>query len=84
MKLVLIEWSDANANDEWTKLRALKEQCGPVPCKSVGWLVSEKNGYKMIVPHLAGDDRKGYDRHGCGDINIPEGVITKITVLRES
>ena len=80
MKLVLIEWMDSHSGRGWQELDKLKTAAKPLPCRSVGWLISERNGHKVIVPHLSGErDNPG---EGCGEMVIPTKVITKITVLR--
>jgi hypothetical protein len=83
MKLVLIEWLDSHSAFEWEKLEELAKDCAPIRCRSVGWLVSEKNGHKLLVPHIAGENNPDYGPYGCGNITIPTGAITKITILRK-
>ena len=57
MKLVLIEWLDSHSGRGWQDMDDLTDNCQPLHCRSVGWLVSEENECKMLVPHLAGDSQ---------------------------
>jgi hypothetical protein len=81
-KLVLIEWLDIHAGRGWQSMDEIAESCEPLYCRSVGWLVSEKNGHKTIVPHLSGEKNGDILVHGRGDITIPAKAIVNMTVLR--
>lgn len=83
MKLVMIEWIDCHAGRGWQSIEDIRDGCEPVYCRSVGWLVSEKNGHKVIVPHLSGEKNGGIMIHGRGDLTIPTKAIQKMTVLKE-
>lgn len=78
MKLVLIKWIDSHSANDWTNLKELKTNCKPIHCKSVGWLLSEENEHKLIVPHVAGDAN---DSEGSGSMTIPNNVILEIIEL---
>lgn len=82
-KLVLIEWVDSHSSTQgWQSVREITDLLdGPSPCKSVGWLVSEKGGVKVLVPHIS-NDIDGVAPYGRGEIAIPNKCITKLTVLR--
>lgn len=82
MKLVQIDWFDSHAGEGWQSLGDLREANKPVRCRSVGWLVSEKNGHKTIVAHLSGGD--GIAPYGRGDMTIPNTCITTMKMLREN
>lgn len=82
MKLVLIEWIDSHSGRGWQPVRDLERAAEPLYCRSVGWLVSEKNGCKVIVPHLSGERNAGTMVHGTGDLAIPAKAILKMKVLR--
>lgn len=83
-KLVLIEWLDAHRlpGESWKQLSDLQANGAPLRCRSVGWLVSDSDGGKVIVPHLSGD-RYARDPYGAGEISIPDGAIVKMTFLQE-
>lgn len=84
-KLVLIEWVDAHhLNSTWTEMDRLVALAGPLYCRSVGWLVAEGNGYKVLVAHISGEANEGADIHGHGDQAIPESCIQRIVVLKEA
>lgn len=79
-ELVLIEWEDSHSGQGWRSLDEIKKECRPLYCRSVGWLVAEKNGCKIIVPHLY-HENQGIVAQGCNDISIPERSITELIVL---
>jgi len=83
MKLVLIEWMDSHSGRGWQSLENLKEDSRPLYCRSVGWLLAEDNGCKVIVPHVYDEKNKGIILQGCGDITIPKKSIIKMTILRK-
>ncbi len=83
MKLVMIEWVDSHSGDGWRQIDEIKASCGPVYCRSVGWLASEKNGHKVIVPHISGEKNADIVVYGRGDLTIPVKAIVKITVLKK-
>lgn len=81
MKLVLIEWEDScGASPSWAPLE------GPAPgvliCRSVGWLLSDGEDCKTIVPHVT-VEMEGVDHQGCGDMTIPAHAIKRIVDLEE-
>jgi len=82
MKLVLVEWIDSHSSRGWQDLDVLKKSAEPLYCRSVGWLLSETKQYKVIVPHMTGENRWNKLLQGCGDIAIPTAAIVKLTVLR--
>jgi len=83
MKLVLIEWVDSYSSRGWKPLNDLIDECEPLLCRSVGWLASEKNGSKLLVPHLSGENSNSIITYGSGNITIPAKAIRKTTVLRK-
>jgi hypothetical protein len=46
-----------------------------------GWLVSEADDCKVIVPHLAGEKNGGIVLQGSGDLTIPNRSIVTMRVL---
>lgn len=84
MKLVLVEWNDSHERNGWVALDILKKFCKPSPCRSVGWLLEDKNGHIQLVSHISGMNlNKEGPEDACGDMCIPKKVITKMTVLRK-
>lgn len=84
MKLVLVEWVDSHSGRGWQPLDQIQDTSVPLRCRSVGWLVAERNDCKVIVPHVSGEQNEGIVKSGCGDITIPNKSIVKLTVLRNS
>lgn len=82
VKLVLVEWLDSHSGRGWQEIERIKEASVPLRCRSVGWLVSETGGVKVIVPHLAGE-KNGVLVQGCGDLSIPKKAIVKLRELVE-
>lgn len=81
-KLVLIEWLDAHSGHGWQPLDEIVEHSEPIFCRSVGWLISESNGMKVLVAHVSGERNKRLRLFGKGDIAIPEKSILRLAVLR--
>ena len=82
MKLVLVEWLDSHSGRGWQEIKRLSEASDPLYCRSVGWVVSERNGCLVLVPHISGEKNRDIVLHGCGDLTIPKKAIVKTTVLR--
>jgi hypothetical protein len=68
----------------WRDLEEIENDCEPLYCRSVGWLVAEKNGHKTIVPHLSGEKNEGIIITGTGDLTIPDKAIRRVVILRKS
>lgn len=81
MKLMLIEWIDSNSGKGWQPLDQIEDGAGVVHCRSVGWLVADRNGVKTLVPHISGEKNENVRLCGTGDISIPNKNITKMRVL---
>jgi len=82
MKLVLIEWLDSHAGNGWHRLEDIEKNGETARCRSVGWLLSESGGRKVIVPHISGEKNKGTIPCGSGDLSIPDRAIVKMRVLQ--
>lgn len=80
MKLVLVEWLDSHAGSGWQPLDSIRQDCHAVRCRSVGWLLSRKNGHTTIVPHISGEN-DGVVPYGSGEKTIPNRAITRMRVL---
>lgn len=85
MKLVLIEWHDSHSShaNAWTPLDELQGAAKPIRCCSVGWLVADENGCKVIVPHLSGENDPTTSIFGRGELSIPNSAIVKMRVLKK-
>ena len=81
MKLVLVEWLDAHAGRGWQTVEQLERAAEPLYCRSVGWLVAERDDCKVIVPHIAGEEEGAEFLTGCGDLTIPNKAIVRFTAL---
>ena len=81
MKLVLIEWEDAHQGRGWQSFEQIEQAAEPLYCKSVGWLVAERDDCKVIVPHISGE-KNGVVLSGCGDLTIPSKAIVRYTELQ--
>jgi len=80
MRLVLVEWLDAEGGirSGWRPVKDMSRE--PVPCKSVGWLKDDDDNMLLVIPHLG---TAGNEHIGDGEIRIPKGWATKITDLIE-
>ena len=77
MRLVLIEWVDSfGCSSEWQQLDGCDAR--PLLCRSVGWLVQDKEDCKVIVPHISDRDHLNAPQQGCGDMTIPTKAILNI------
>ena len=81
-KLVLVEWIDSHSGDGWQPLDEIAGAAEPVYCRSVGWLVSRRNGTTVIVSSISGEGNRNIRLFGRGDIAIPSKAILKLTCLR--
>jgi hypothetical protein len=80
-ELVLVEWVDASRlNDGWMDLAAIPE---PYPhlCVTVGFLVSENERGKILVPTV-GDVGHKDNAHTYGGMMIPRSAIISERRLR--
>lgn len=84
LKLVFIEWLDSHSGRGWQSIPQIESASIPLYCRSVGWLVSESNACKVVVPHIAGEKNGDIMLQGCGDITIPASSIVKMTVLKRA
>lgn len=76
-KLLLVEWMDSHSGDGWQPLDAIERAAGPVYCRTVGWLVSEKNGTLVLVSSISGEKNENTRLYGSGDMAIPKKAITR-------
>lgn len=82
-RLVLVEWVDSHSGQGWQPLDEIARGAIPVYCRSVGWLVSEANGMKVLVAHVSGEGNEDIRKYGKGDIAIPERAIVRLSNLHE-
>lgn len=82
-RLVLVEWVDSHSGDGWQPLDEIDRMAEPVYCRSVGWLVSQRDGVTLLVPHISGEKNDGVRPYGTGDMAIPDAAIVSLTDLRQ-
>jgi hypothetical protein len=81
-KLVIIEWEDSRQPTSSWQLLEEVEQFSACCCISVGYLLSENNGVKMLAANLADiEDTEGIQASGI--ITIPECCIKRVTNLSQ-
>lgn len=74
MPLVHVEWIDSWSRRGWESLDKLKDEIGPMVCKTVGYLYGEHRGMTVIVSTHDVDK----NRTDCnGLMVIPTRCITK-------
>ncbi len=79
-KLVLVEWIDASRlSDSWMDLSAIPDAYLH-KCVSVGFVVSENEDSKIIVPTI-GDVDHPANSHTYGGMLIPRRAIISETIL---
>lgn len=83
MPLVLVEWDDAHGSGSWMSLNEVAAKATPLKCRSVGWLVTKKNGHHVLTTGLSGENSR-VEVCGDGHMSIPNGMIRKVTVLRKN
>lgn len=75
-ELVLVEWEDSfGCSPSWESLEGVAPT--PLVCRSVGWLIYDSDGCKVIVPHLT-QAHASAKPQGCGDMTIPTRAILSI------
>ena len=75
MKLVLIEWLDAQsmADGGWQRRKDV-EKLTPALVRSVGWIFDETKDYVTLIAHDG-------DGEVSGDFSIPKACIKKRRVI---
>lgn len=81
-KLVLVEWADSHSGEGWRPLDEIAGAAEPIYCRSVGWLVSRRNGTTVLASSISGEGNRNVRLFGRGDIAIPNKAILKLTRLR--
>lgn len=80
-KLVMIEWSDASRlSDSWMDLASIPDAYLH-KCVSVGFVISENEDGKIVVPTIA-DMEHPENGHTYGGMLIPSRAIISETILR--
>jgi hypothetical protein len=79
--LVYVEWDDSyGCTSHWRRIDDPFPAPDPIICRSVGWLVHDGKGHKVVVPHLAQPVDDHWD--GMGELTIPTAAVLKLTHLR--
>lgn len=76
-----IEWLDAHAGRGRQTKEQIASAAEPLYCRSVGWLVSETDDCRVIVPHISGERDRIQFLTGSGDLTIPAKAIVRFRVL---
>lgn len=79
--LVLVEWLDSHSGNSWQPLDEIEKATGAIHCRSVGWLVAEGKGTKVLVAHISGERNGNVRLYGTGEITIPEKAIVRMRRL---
>ena len=83
LPLVLIEWVDsAQPEPAWRHLDNPPEM-ELIQCTSVGWLIGDSNGVKMLAPNI-GDLKSDGNAQASGFIRIPARAVKRQVKLREA
>lgn len=77
MKIVEVEWFDAQTSTFAMTIEEIKDELKPVYSKSIGYLVHETKDYIVLGFLVFGN---GMIKHHQ---TIPRKTITKITVIKE-
>lgn len=80
--LVLVEWIDSHGGNGWQPLDELSAAAEPLRCRSVGWLLSRRNGMTVLASHISGEANENIRLFGKGDIAIPDKCITRRKRIR--
>lgn len=76
MRIVLVEWHDANSIDGWKPAQQI-DQMKPTTIQSVGWLHRRTKKETVLVSHISEDKDHG------AIWTIPTGCIVRIVSLVE-
>ena len=83
-RLVYVEWVDSHSRQAaWHPVDELEEDASPLTCVSVGWLIKEKHGQRVILPHRYHRRHDDIREFGRGAMSIPTRSIVKMVTLRE-
>ena len=76
LPLVEIEWADAASDHAWATLKEARDDAGPVPCLTVGRLVSNGPKFIAVAQTIA--------KHGkvSSVWSIPRGWVKRVRRLR--
>lgn len=78
-RLVLVEWEDSyGCSASWVSVEG--NPPSTLLCRSVGWLIHDRDDCKVIVPHLT-IPNTAVQQQGCGDMTIPAKAIIRVTPL---
>lgn len=80
-KLVEILWLDSEQNAEWAKLEDVLADQGSLECKSVGYLVADKEDRVVLASSISADET--YEEQVSHYITIPKASIQSIKELRK-
>ena len=81
-RLVLINWEDsAQPTPAWQYLIDY-EPPAAIKCTSVGWLIEDGKGVKVLAPNMAGLEARE-NLQVSGMITIPTRSVTRIVSLKE-
>lgn len=75
--LVLVEWVDSRAGGDGWELRSEIEDCPPVHCMTVGFVLDRGRNYVTLAPTVS-------DSQVLGRLTIPRRAIIRTTAISSS
>lgn len=80
-KTVEVTWLDSEQNASWEKLSDVLEDQGTLDCKSVGYLIADKEDRIILASSMSSDEE--YEEHISHYITIPRAAVVSIKELRK-
>lgn len=80
-KIVEILWEDSEQAAAWEKLEDVLNDQGSLACKSVGYLIADKDDRVILASSMSSDDE--YEESVSHYITIPKSSILQMKDLRK-
>lgn len=81
-KIIECIWVDSEHNSDWSKLDdVLEEQSGSLECRSVGYLIADKDDRIILATSISADEST--EESVSAYITIPRVAIISIRELRK-
>lgn len=80
-KIVEILWVDSEHSADWSKLSDVLEDQGSLECKSVGYLIADKEDRMILATSLSSDET--YEENVSAYLTIPRLAILSVKELRK-
>lgn len=80
-KIVEVVWADSEHFADWSKLSDVLEDQGSLDCKSVGYLIADKEDRMILATSISVDEI--YEESVSAYLTIPKAAISSVKELRK-